>query len=44
MKFVTNPKFLDEDIVQLNKNQLKNHFSVAVENIDNIAPGKVYNI
>ena len=37
MKFVTNPKFCDEDIVQLNKNQMKNHFPVVVENIDNIA-------
>ena len=44
MKFVTNPKFRDEDIIQLNKNQMRNHFSVVVENIDNIASGKVYNI
>ena len=36
MKFVTNPKFHEEDIVQLNKNQMKNHFSVVVENTDNI--------
>ena len=44
MKFLTNPKFRDEDIVQLKKNQMKNHFPVVVENIDNIASGKVYNI
>ena len=33
-------------IVQIlfNKNQVKNHFSVVVKNIDNIASGKVYNI
>ena len=44
MKLVTNPKLHDEDIVQLDKNHMKNHFSVAVENIGNIASGKVYNI
>ena len=33
-------------IVQIlfNKNQVKNHFSVVVKNIDNVASGKVYNI
>ena len=36
MKFVTNPKFHEEDIVQLNKNQMKNHFPVVVENTDSI--------
>ena len=44
MKFVTNPKLRDEDIVQLNKNQMKNYFSVVVENTDKIASGKVYNM
>ena len=33
-----------EDIVQLDKNHMINHFSVVVENIGNIASGKVYNI
>ena len=36
--------FRDEDIVQLNKNQMKTHFSVVIENTDNIALGKVYDI